>query len=86
MSIPILASGGPMEINDDFEAIMLCPTDSLGQVRTLALQVRLTRTYIVGPITDGDTNVVQSINRIKLAPKVALSSTHPAAAIKAKSF
>ena len=61
-SVPVLASGGPVEINDDFEAILLCPTDSLGQVATLALQVRLTWTDIVRPIADGDAYVIQSIN------------------------
>ena len=86
VNIPILASGDPVEINDDFEAILLCPTDSLGQVATLALQVRLTWTHIVGPIADRDPNVVQSINRYELTPEVALNPTHPAAAIIAKSF
>ena len=58
-----------MEIYDDFDAILLCPTDSLGQVVALALQVRLTWANIVRPITDWDANVIQSINRYELALK-----------------
>jgi hypothetical protein len=76
VNIPILASGGPVEINDDFEAILLCPIDSIGQVGTLALQVRLTWTNIVGPIADGDANMIQSINRHELGPKVAGTQPH----------
>ena len=63
MSIPILASGSAVKIYDDLDAILLCPTDSLGQVVALALQVRLTWANVVRPITDWDTNVIQSINR-----------------------
>ncbi len=77
MSIPILASGGPVEINDDFEAILLRPTDSLRQVGTLALQVRLTWSNIVRPIPDWDANVIQSNNRHELAPRSGTQTHAP---------
>ncbi len=87
VSVPILASGGPVEIDDDFKAIILRPTDSLGQVGTLALDVRLTWTDIIRPIADRDTNVIQPINGHQLAPEMEkASATHPAAAICAKSL
>ena len=67
MDVPVLASGSAMEINYDFNPILLCPSDSFGQVVALALEERLTWADIVCPVADWDANVIQSINRHELA-------------------
>lgn len=40
-----------MKIDDDLEAVISCPADSLVKVRGLALYVGLAGTDVVGPVT-----------------------------------
>jgi hypothetical protein len=49
-----LGAGRAVQVDDDFEAMVSCPSNRHVQVGSLTLNIRLASTDIVRPISDGD--------------------------------
>ncbi len=79
-----------MEIHDDFQTIGLCPRNSFCEVRKLPLNVRFPPRHVKGPVSDRQPYMVEPIEHIissntPVTHDMVIASTHPAAAIAAKS-
>ena len=48
-----------MQVDDQFQAMILRPRYSFEEVRHLPLNVRLATRYVEGPVSDGQANVVE---------------------------
>ena len=55
-----------MKIDDNPKVVFSCPSDSLDEVIVLPLNIRFTRTDVVGPITYRDAHMVESRYMIAL--------------------
>jgi hypothetical protein len=60
--VPVLASGGTMEIDDHLEIVFFCPSDGAHEVVVLSLDEGLVRTDVVRPIPDRNSHVIESKN------------------------
>ena len=57
---PVLAAGGAMEVDDNLQSVVARPGDSLLEIGQLTGAVRLAGANFERPISDWDTDVVQS--------------------------
>ena len=58
--IPVLTSRGTVEIDNNLETVICCPTDRVTKVVALSLVIRFTATDIVSPISYWDAHVIES--------------------------
>ena len=50
-----------MKIDDHFQTVVSSPTNSFLEIRQLTLNKGFTPGYVESPVTDGDSDVVQSV-------------------------
>ena len=58
--IPVLTAWSTVEINNNLEAVLPCPGDGLVDIDLLSLDVRFTFLYVKGPISNRQSNVIES--------------------------
>lgn len=67
--VPILTSRDTVEIDDNFEIVFLCPSDSLKEVVMLTRDVWFTGTNVIRPIPDRDPHVIEAKKSTTLRPQ-----------------
>ena len=90
--VPILATWGTVQVNDDLDPVVACPCYGFLEVGKLAGDVGLAGADVERPISNGDADMVQSMTRHNIGQHtpegkntITCKDTHPAAAIAAKS-
>ena len=58
---PVLTSWSTMKIDDHFQTVVSSPTNSFLEIRQLTLNKGFTPGYVESPVTDGDSDMVQSV-------------------------
>ena len=58
---PVLTSWSTMKIDDHFQTVVSSPPNGFLKIRQLTLNKGFTPGYVESPVTDGDSDVVQSV-------------------------
>ena len=58
---PVLTSWGAVKIDDHFQTVVSSPPYGFLKIRQLTLNKGFTPGYVESPVTDGDSDMVQSV-------------------------